>query len=38
MTNIKIFEGHGIRSRWDAEKEEWFFSVSDVAFNECTAI
>ena len=32
MGEIKIFEGQGIRSQWDAEKEDWFFSVSDVAF------
>lgn len=31
MTNeIKLFEGNQIRSTWDAEKEEWFFSVVDV--------
>ena len=27
---IKIFEGNQIRSDWDAEKEEWYFSVVDV--------
>ena len=27
---IKIFEGNQIRSVWDNEKEEWFFSVVDV--------
>lgn len=27
---IKIFEGNSIRSVWDEEKEEWFFSVVDV--------
>ena len=27
---IKIFEGNKIRSAWDAEKEEWYFSVVDV--------
>jgi hypothetical protein len=32
MSNIKVFDGHGIRAQWDAEKEDWFFSVSDVAF------
>lgn len=26
----KIFEGNKIRSAWDAEKEEWYFSVVDV--------
>lgn len=27
---IKIFEGNSIRSVWDEEKDEWFFSVVDV--------
>ena len=27
---IKIFEGNQIRSVWDNEKEEWYFSVVDV--------
>lgn len=27
---IKIFEGNKIRSIWDNEKEEWFFSVVDI--------
>lgn len=27
---IKIFEGYKIRSIWDNEKEEWYFSVVDV--------
>lgn len=27
---IKIFENKKIRSTWDEEKEEWFFSVVDV--------
>ena len=27
---IKIFEGNKIRSAWDAEKEEWYFSVADI--------
>ncbi|WP_439234237.1 BRO-N domain-containing protein [Lonepinella koalarum] len=30
MSNIKLFENSQIRSIWDAEKEEWFFSVVDV--------
>lgn len=31
MSNeIKLFEGNQIRSTWDAEKEEWYFSVVDV--------
>ncbi|WP_244951927.1 Bro-N domain-containing protein [Streptobacillus felis] len=27
---IKLFEGNQIRSVWDSEKEEWYFSVVDV--------
>lgn len=27
---IKLFEGKGIRSVWESEKEEWYFSVVDV--------
>lgn len=30
MNEIKLFEGNQIRSTWDAEQEEWFFSVVDV--------
>lgn len=30
MSNIKIFENHPVQSVWDEEKEEWFFSVTDV--------
>jgi hypothetical protein len=29
-TNIKLFEEQKIRTHWDAEKEEWYFSVVDV--------
>ena len=28
--NIKEFENHPIRTKWDEEKEEWYFSVVDV--------
>lgn len=28
--DIKLFEGTQIRSAWDHEKEEWYFSVVDV--------
>ena len=28
--DIKLFEGKKIRSTWDNEKEEWYFSVVDV--------
>ena len=27
---IKLFEGNRVRSVWDNEKEEWYFSVIDV--------
>jgi len=27
---IKLFEGNQIRSIWDVEKEEWYFSVIDI--------
>ena len=27
---IKIFEGNRIRSSWDEEKEEWYFSIIDI--------
>ena len=27
---VKLFEGNQIRSVWDSEKEEWYFSVVDV--------
>ena len=31
MSNeVKLFEGNTIRSVWDNEKEEWYFSVVDV--------
>ena len=30
MSNIKIFQDKKIRTHFDAEKEEWFFSVVDV--------
>ncbi len=30
MGKIQLFEEKKIRSHWDAEKEEWFFSVVDV--------
>lgn len=28
--DIKLFEGNNIRSSWDSEKEEWYFSIIDV--------
>jgi len=28
--NIQLFEDRRIRTAWDEEKEEWFFSIVDV--------
>lgn len=28
--DIKLFEGNKIRSSWDREKEEWYFSIVDI--------
>lgn len=30
MSNIKLFHDQQIRSHWDAEKEQWYFSVIDI--------
>lgn len=30
MSNIKLFQSQAIRSHWDADKEEWYFSVIDI--------
>ena len=30
MSNIKVFEDKKIRTQWDVEKEEWYFSVVDI--------
>ena len=30
MSNIKVFEDKKIRTQWDAEEEEWYFSVVDI--------
>lgn len=30
MSNIKLFQNQEIRSHWDAEREQWLFSVIDV--------
>lgn len=32
MNELKLFETTQIRSVWDDEKEEWFFSVVDIIF------
>ena len=28
--NIQLFENRRIRTAWDEEKEEWYFSIVDV--------
>lgn len=30
MANIKIFEDKKIRTEWNAENEDWYFSVVDI--------
>ncbi len=30
MLNLKLFESKKVRTHWDAEKEQWYFSVIDV--------
>ncbi|MBR1835554.1 MAG: Bro-N domain-containing protein [Bacteroidales bacterium] len=30
MEKVQIFQGKKVRTHWDAEKEEWYFSVVDV--------
>ena len=30
MSNIKLFETKKVRSHWDAEQEQWYFSVIDI--------
>ena len=30
MENIHIFEQKKVRTTWDEEKQEWFFSIVDV--------
>ena len=30
MSNIKVFENRKVRTQWDAEKEDWWFSVIDI--------
>ncbi len=30
MKNIKLFENQKIRTHWDNEKEQWYFSIIDV--------
>ncbi|MEJ7821237.1 MAG: Bro-N domain-containing protein [Chitinophagaceae bacterium] len=32
MSNIKLFEHTKIRSHWDAEQENWYFSIVDIIF------
>ena len=28
--NLQLFEDQAIRTAWDNEKEEWYFSIVDV--------
>ncbi len=30
MAGLKLFESKKVRTHWDAEKEQWYFSVIDV--------
>ena len=30
MKNIKLFNDKKIRTHWDGEREEWYFSVVDI--------
>lgn len=30
MSNIKLFQNQEVRSHWDAEREQWLFSVIDI--------
>ena len=30
MSNIKLFESKKVRTQWDGEKEQWYFSIIDV--------
>ena len=30
MGNAKLFQNQQIRSHWDAEREQWYFSVIDI--------
>lgn len=30
MSSIKLFQSQEIRSHWDADKEQWYFSVIDI--------
>lgn len=30
MSNLKLFESKKVRSHWDAEKEQWYFSIIDI--------
>ena len=30
MSNLKVFEDKKIRTEWNAEEEDWYFSVVDI--------
>ena len=36
--NIQLFENKRIRTAWDEEKEEWYFSVVDVGIHRIACI
>ena len=31
MSNIKLFENKKIRTEWDAEQEDWYFSTDPIS-------
>ena len=33
-SSIQLFEDQKIRTAWDAEKEEWYFSIVDYEVDE----
>lgn len=30
MSNIKVFEDRKIRTQWNEQEEDWYFSVVDI--------
>ena len=32
MSNIKVFENRNVRTQWDEQEEDWYFSVVDVVW------
>ena len=35
MSNIKVFEVRKIRTQWNEQEEDWYFSVVDVVAVVC---